>query len=91
MKYRSMRRYSPFDFKQLGQLPGPVDLHMVEKAECEGDASFPVDRNKSAVADSRYNASSPDSNCFLHAFGINFPSRRDRTPSFRFRNARRHR
>ena len=35
---------SVFYFKKLGDLPGPIDLLMIEKAESKDDASFTIYR-----------------------------------------------
>jgi hypothetical protein len=38
--------------KELRDLPGPVQVVMVEKAECENNAAFPVHCHKAAITDS---------------------------------------
>lgn len=46
--------FSFFDLEQLGKLPGPIDLFMIEKAECEDDSAFSIHGHKTPVADSRH-------------------------------------
>ena len=40
-----------FNLEQLRDLPGPVDLDMIKKAESEGNSAFAVYRDVAAVAD----------------------------------------
>src|SRR6187402_3489427 len=42
------------DLEQLAQLPGPVDVAVVEGGEREHDPALTVDRDEAAVADARY-------------------------------------
>ena len=45
---------SLFNFEEFGELPSPVDLFMIEKAESEGNAAFAIHGHETAVPDSRH-------------------------------------
>ena len=46
--------FAVFNFKQLGNLPSPIDVYMIEKAESEDDSSLTIHRHKAPIADPRY-------------------------------------
>ncbi len=54
------------DLEQFCNLPGPIDLHMIEKTECEDNPALPIYCYETAIADTGHDtASCPDSNCCL--------------------------
>ncbi len=57
------------DLEQLAELPGPVDVVVVEEREGEHDAALAVHRHEAAVTDARHDALQRSSNCFLQAPG----------------------
>ncbi len=45
-----------FDFKQLCELPGPIDLHVIEETKGKDNSTFTVHCHEAAIADPRHNA-----------------------------------
>jgi hypothetical protein len=44
-----------FDLKQLRNLPGPIDLFMIEKSESKNDTAFSIHCHEAAIQNPRYN------------------------------------
>jgi hypothetical protein len=48
--------HAVLDLEQLGDLPGPVDLFVIEEAEGEHDAPLAVDGDEPAIPNPRHDA-----------------------------------